>query len=323
MPNDQRNASLHGSYAVKGKTPKNLSASVRERLSQAAKRNGEEFQYVLTRYALERFLYRLSQSKHSDSFVLKGALLFQYWTKTAHRSTRDLDLLASGTPSIEHFEEVFREVCKTSVSDDGLDFLEGSIRGEQIKEGDEYQGIRIRGEAKLSNVKIPLQIDVGFGDAVTPGPTEIEYPAILDFPAPRLLAYNRETVVAEKFQAMVQLGMTNSRMKDFFDVYSLSRDFEFNSEELSAAIAATFKRRGTAYPEDAPLALSSEFYDEAAKKTQWNAFLRKGRIGSGTMELREVVTEIWNFLEPIVSSLRKGEPSRRRWSPEKKWADLP
>jgi predicted nucleotidyltransferase component of viral defense system len=205
-----------------------------------AKDRGEDFQYILTRYVLERFLYRLSQSSLGNTFVLKGALLFQFWTKTPHRATRDADLLAQGAPSVDRFVEIFANLCNEKVADDGLIFLTASVQGEQIKAEDEYQGIRITAEARLGSARIPLQIDIGFGDAITPGPAEIEYPTLLDFPAPKLLAYNRETVVAEKFQAMVFLGMANSRMKDFFDVWTLAREFSFDGQALSQAIAATF-----------------------------------------------------------------------------------
>jgi len=306
---------------VKGKTPKNLAASVRERLSQAAKKNGEEFQYVLTRYAMERLLYRLSRSKHAKHLILKGAMLFQYWTETSHRTTRDLDLLASGAPSVTRFEEVFREVCDVGVEDDGLEFFSSSIRGEQIKEEDEYQGIRIRGEAKLSNVRIPLQIDVGFGDAITPGPAEIEYPTLLEFPAPKLLAYNRETVIAEKFQAMVYLGIANSRMKDFFDVWSLAQTFDFDRSALSQAVHATFKRRGSTFPTELPLALTDEFAADSAKRKQWQGFVRKTTIGGKASSLEEVVSVIREFLAPILNSVASGKGMSGTWAPGGPWID--
>jgi predicted nucleotidyltransferase component of viral defense system len=304
---------------VKGKKPTNIAASVRERLSQAAKRDGEDFQYVLTRYALERLLYRLSKSEHVRNFVLKGALLFQFWTRTAHRSTRDLDLLSKGSPSINHFENAFRQVCQETVEDDGLEFLAESLQGEQIKEEDEYQGIRIRGEAKLGNARIPLQIDIGFGDAMTPGPVEIEYPTLLDFPAPKLWAYNRETVVAEKFQAMVNLGMTNSRMKDFFDLWSLAREFEFDGEALSKAIIATFERRGTGFPIGPPLALSDEFATDATKNTQWRAFLRKGSLTASDATFGDVVRFLRTFLGPLTDRMSNGEVFSGTWSPAGPW----
>lgn len=302
------------------KKPKNMPASVHKRLLNAARLSGEDFQYLATRYALERFLYRLSQSKHGKTFVLKGALLFQFWTRTPHRTTRDADLLSSGSPSVEHFEEVFREVCRQDVEDDGLQFLATSIQGEQIKEEDEYQGIRITGQARLGNARLPLQIDIGFGDAVTPGPTEIEYPTLLDFPAPKLLAYNRETVVAEKSQAMVDLGMANSRMKDFFDVWSLARQFDFDGAALSQALRATFQRRKTDIPSEVPLALSDEFANDATKRTQWNAFLRKGRLDTGGADFVEVVAFIRGFLQPLYEAIRRGTEHSATWKAPGPWS---
>ena len=302
-----------------GKKPKDLAASVRARLMQAARRNNENFQYVLTRYALERLLYRLSHSSQGKNFVLKGAMLFELWVQTKHRPTRDLDLLSDGSPSVPRLEEVFRQVCGEIVEDDGLEFPASSLKGEQIKEEDEYQGIRIRGEAKLGNAKIPLQIDIGFGDTITPGPAEIEYPTLLDFPAPKLLAYNRETVVAEKFQAMVFLGMANSRMKDFFDLWSLARTFAFDGGQLSQAVAATFKRRKTELPADTPLALSEEFADDRAKQTQWAAFLRKGSLDAGGLDLKAVVNEIGNLLLPLLNALRSNGRFSGTWSPGGPW----
>jgi hypothetical protein len=190
---------------------------------------------------------------------LKGAVLFQLWTGQPHRATRDLDLLGQGAPSPDRLQDVFREVCSLTVQDDGLTFLCDAIQAEPIKEDDEYQGIRLRIDARLGNARIPLQIDIGFGDAITPGPLPVTYPTILDFPAPQMQGYPRETVVAEKFQAMVALGIANSRMKDFYDVWTLAREFEFKGPSLCAAIRATFERRQTPLPATTPLALTLEF----------------------------------------------------------------
>ena len=299
--------------------PTDLAASVRQRLTNLARVRQEDFQLVLTRYATERFLYRLSRSKHAGNFVLKGAMLFQIWNKAPHRPTRDLDLLATGEPSIEGFEEMHREVFQESVEADGLNFDAASIRGEQIKEEDEYQGIRIRGIAKLANIRIPLQVDVGFGDAVTPRPLKIEFPTLLEFPAPTLLAYNRETVVAEKFQAMVVLGIANSRMKDFFDIWSLARDFEFDGSSLACAIAATFKRRATALPGETPLALRPEFSADAGKQMQWKAFLRKGGLVEGGASLANVQALLRDFLVPILAALRSEASVPQRWPAAGPW----
>ena len=225
--------------------PRNLAASVRQRLMNLAREQNEDFQLVLTRYALERLLYRVSQSEHRDVFVLKGAMLFQLWRNQPHRPTRDLDLLGHGENSIPRFERIFCEICKLAVEDDGLMFGAKSVRGDTIKEDQDYEGLRFNLDCRLENARIPIQIDIGFGDVVTPGATEVTYPVLLDFPAPVLPAYSRESVVAEKFQAMVMLGIANSRMKDFYDLQILARQFEFQGAVLSQAMQATFGRRHT------------------------------------------------------------------------------
>jgi len=247
--------------------PRNTAASVRQRLMNKAREQKEDFNIILTRYGLERFLYRMSKSPHRDQFILKGALLFQLWSGHPHRPTRDLDLLGYGDPAPTRFQEILRDVCEQEVEDDGLDFHADSIQIETMKEDEEYQGLRSKLLATLRAARIPLQIDVGFGDAVTPAPGEITYPTLLDLPAPMLMAYPRETVVAEKFQAMVMLGIANSRMKDFYDVWTLARQFEFSGPVLCSAIRATFERRKTALPVKPPLALLPEFTEDRQKLT--------------------------------------------------------
>ncbi|MEZ6091761.1 MAG: nucleotidyl transferase AbiEii/AbiGii toxin family protein [Pirellulaceae bacterium] len=298
---------------MNSRQPRNMAASVRQRLMNLSRQRGEEFQLVLTRYGLERLLYRLAQSPHAEQFVLKGAALFQLWTGQPHRSTRDLDLLGQGEPSTDRLRQLFQEICTLTVGDDGLTFLTDAIQAEQIKEDDEYQGIRLRIEARLGNVRVPLQVDIGFGDAVTPGPQAVTYPTLLDFPAPQLNAYPRETVVAEKFQAMVQLGMANSRMKDFYDVWTLARQFEFDGTALCAAIRATFQRRQTALPATTPLALTPEFSRDRNKAIQWNAFLRKGRLIESPPPLEEAVSLLTLFLMPPTLSLVSNARWNRTW----------
>lgn len=295
--------------------PRDLVASVRQRLMNLSRDRGEEFQLVLTRYGLERLLYRLAQSPHAGQFVLKGAALFQLWTGEAHRATRDLDLLGQGDPSPDRLRQVFQDVCSVEVDADGLTFLTDAIQAEQIKEDDEYQGIRLRIDARLGNVRLPLQIDIGFGDAITPGPQAVTYPTVLDFPAPQLNAYPRETVVAEKFQAMVQLGIANSRMKDFYDVWTLARQFKFDGAGLSAAIRATFQRRQTPLPATAPLALTPEFSTDRQKATQWSAFLRKGRLVESPPPFEDVVALLASFLMPPTLALVSNAPWNRTWVP--------
>ena len=294
---------------------RDMSASVRRRLMNLARERGEEFQLVLTQFGIERLLYRIAQSPHAGQFVLKGAALFQLWTGQAHRSTRDLDLLGRGEPSIDRLRRSFQDVCSLTVVDDGLTFATDAIQAEKIKEDDEYQGIRLRIDARLGNARIPLQIDVGFGDAVTPGPQAVTYPTLLDFPAPRLNAYPPETAVAEKYQAMVQLGMANSRVKDFYDVWTLARQFEFDGTVLCEAIRTTFQRRRTALPETTPLALTAEFSTDRNKAAQWDAFLRKGRLIESPPPLEEVVALLASFLTPPTLALVSNDPWSRTWVP--------
>jgi predicted nucleotidyltransferase component of viral defense system len=299
--------------------PRNLPKSVRDRLTAHAREKGEEFQLVLTRYALERLLYRISRSAHGAGFVLKGAMLFALWTEQPHRPTKDLDLLGSGEPAVGRFEQIFREVCGAAVEDDGLVFDPATVRGERIKEDQEYEGLRLTFVATLERARIPLQIDIGFGDAVTPAAVAVAFPTILDFPTPALMAYPRETVVAEKFQAMVALGIANSRMKDFYDLWVLARRFAFDGAPLAAAIRATFERRKTAVPAAAPLALTAAFTDDAAKNAQWQGFVRKSRLPADGTALPEIATALRAFLLPPAEAVRTGAGFARTWTPGGPW----
>ena len=296
------------------KLPRNLAASVRQRLTNLSRERSEEFQFVLTRYGLERLLYRLSISPYAAQFILKGAALFQLWTGQPHRSTRDLDLLGDGAPSPERLQSIFSEVCSLAVDDDGLVFSPETIKAEQIKEDADYQGIRLRIECRLENARLTLQIDIGFGDAITPEPLSTTYPGLLEFPAPVLKAYPRETVVAEKFQAMVALGIANSRMKDFYDVWTLARQFEFDGALLSSAIRATFERRQTPIPTAPPLALTADFASDQSKATQWKAFLKKGKLVETPPSLTDVVKLLQDFLMPPTIAIREPPRSPYSWT---------
>jgi predicted nucleotidyltransferase component of viral defense system len=298
---------------------RNLAASVRQRLMNLGRARNEDFQFVLTRYALERLLYRLSRSAHRDVFVLKGAMLFQLWGDHPHRPTRDLDLLGTGDNSVPRCERIFREVCALAVEDDGLLFNATSVRGDTIKEDQEYEGLRLNLDCRLENARIRLQIDIGFGDVVTPAATEVTYPVLLDFPAPVLPAYSRESVVAEKFQAMVMLGIANSRMKDFYDLWVLAREFAFAGPLLSQAIRATFARRRTAVPAMVPVALSSEFVQDRAKQTQWRAFVAKSKLDTGGVGLEEVVDVLRSFLMPLAEAVAAGRLLGLMWPAAGPW----
>jgi len=227
---------------------KNVAASVRQRLLNRSRQTGEDFQLLFTRYAIERLLFRLAASEHRDAFVLKGAMLFALWTGEMHRPTRDLDLLGFGDSGEGRLRAVFETLCGVAVMDDGLTFAADSVAVEPIREDQEYGGQRVTVAVTLGQPRIVLQVDVGFGDAVTPAAEEVEYPTLLGMEPPRLRAYPKETVVAEKLEAMVKLGLANTRMKDFYDVLVMARTFPFDGDTLRRAITATFARRGTAVP---------------------------------------------------------------------------
>jgi predicted nucleotidyltransferase component of viral defense system len=300
------------------KAPTNLPASVRQRLLNLAGQTKQDFGLLLTKYALERLLYRLSVSKHRDAFVLKGALLFQLWTSEPYRPTRDLDLLGQGDGSAERYRTIFTELCSQEVEDDGLTFLSDTIRVERIRDEEEYEGVRVLLTAHLANARIPLQIDVGFGDVISPGPVELEYPTLLPFPAPKLRAYSKESVVAEKFEAMVKLGMANSRMKDFYDLWVMARRFEFKGSVLSAAIKATFERRRTALPSSRPLALTAEFGEAPGKQTQWRAFLKKSGLNASE-SLNDIVKELGEFVMPVMEGITSSKTLGHTWRPRGPW----
>ncbi len=297
----------------------NLAASVGGRLRAIAKKQGEQLQNVLNRYGLERWLYRLSQSSYRDRFVLKGAMLFTLWSEEPHRKTRDLDLLGFGAKSITDWEQVFRQICLVEVEPDGLEMLADSVRGEIIRVEEEYAGTRIKLMAMLGKARIPLQIDVGLGDAVTPPPQEITFPTMLDFPSPSLRAYRPETVIAEKFHAMVDLGLRNTRMKDFYDVWKLSQQFEFDGQIIVEAIRATFTRRQTPLPSVTPLALSDKFASDSLKMSQWTAFLRKSALKDQETSLAEVVSLLERFLSPALEAAQAGDRFPRRWALGGSW----
>lgn len=277
---------------------RNLAASVRQRLLNVSKRNGEAFDLVLTRYALERLLYRLGKSQYHNQFLLKGAMLFAAWVGAPHRPTRDVDLLGFCSNDLPEVQMIFQEICREPVELDGLEFLPDTVRVAEIREDQEYQGVRVLFDAKLETAIIPIQVDIGYGDAVTPEPLDIAYPTVLDFPAPQLRAYPYYTVVAEKFQAMVLLGIANSRMKDFYDVWSIMRTFEFDGATLARAIRATFERRATALPIEAPLPLTQAFARDTTKQTQWKAFLRKNALSANDLILENIVDALHAFLMP-------------------------
>jgi predicted nucleotidyltransferase component of viral defense system len=266
--------------------------SVHQRLLNLRDATGEPFNNILVKYALERLLYRLEISGNINSFVLKGAMLFSLWPEVPRRSTRDMDLLGFGSPTHERLKNIFTAACKVEYDDDGLQFDAESIITEDIREEQEYLGIRMKLVSYLGRARIPLQIDVGFGDAIVPEPELVEYPKMLDFPTAKIKAYQPATVIAEKFNALVVLGYRNSRMKDFYDMYTLLKHMNFSDEELLTAIKATFERRNTAMPQQIPVAFRPEFLEDGSKTIQWNAFLKRNALDSSLQ-----LTAVLKFLE--------------------------
>ena len=308
---------------MKGEKPKNLVASVQDRLLAHARRSRDEPQLVLMRYGLERLMYRLSRSDQAAEFVVKGAMLFLVWTGEPHRATKDLDLLALKSGTVERLRKTFHDLCLLSVEDDGLTWMPESVRAVEIRENAVYEGVRVTLEARLGKARIPLQVDIGFGDVITPKATDTVFPVLLDFPAPHLRTYPKETVVAEKFEAMVKLGLVNSRMKDYYDIWILSQQFEFDGELLVKAIHATFKRRKTEFPRTLPLALSAEFSSDATKQRQWKAFVTRGRLKLSEANLGNVVTAIQEFLSPMIMAPFAGDAFKMFWPKRGPWRNAP
>lgn len=257
---------------------RNVAASIRARLKQHADARQQDFNLTLTHYGLERLLYRLSVSQHAHRYLLKGALLFSLWYDQPHRPTRDADLLGFGPDDVESAVAVFREIGSIEV-DDGLVFDVTSVKGSVIRKEAGYSGVRVDLLAALDGARIALQVDIGFGDAVTPAPKLVDYPVLLTgLPAPQLRAYPKYTVVAEKLHAVCLLGMANTRMKDYFDLWVLLTEGGLDAAELQRAVEATFARRKLALPLAVPMGLSDAFAQDAAKQRQWFAFLKKNQL---------------------------------------------
>lgn len=281
----------------------NIAASVRQRLLDRSREKRVDFNLLLTRYGLERFLFRLGRSEFRERFILKGAMLFPLWGVVSHRATRDIDLLGFGESELAALIGAFRQICLTDVEDDGITFDPGSVQAEDIRDQMEYGGTRLKFNADLAGARIHVQVDIGFGDVITPAAEAADYPTLLDFPAPRLRVYPKETMVAEKFQAMVHLGIANSRMKDFYDLWVMGRQFSFDGVTLAAALAHTFERRNTPLPAELPLALTSEFYVDSQKVRQWKAFLNRAGLPP-EVELAEVAQFIETFvMSPVMASV--------------------
>lgn len=301
--------------------PTNIGASVRQRLRNLADKSHGDFQMLLRRFVLERVLFRLSVSRFRDDFVLKGAMLQAVWMENPFRNTRDLDLLARGEEDAERAYAAFRAIFETEVPDDGVTFDMDGLMSRPIRQDASYGGIRLKTTAKIGGARVPVVIDIGFGDAVTPKPEVVEYPSLLDLPKPRLLVYPRETVVAEKFEAMISLGLDNSRMKDFHDVAVLASQFEFEGQVLTHALAATFKRRGTALPTEQPVALTGAFTRRLETASLWKGFVDRESIQKDYADLDANVRLLNAFLLAPARAAAEQTGFANHWPAGGPWTD--
>jgi predicted nucleotidyltransferase component of viral defense system len=297
----------------------NVGASVRAKILSLSKERKEENLHLLERFCLERLLYRLSKSAYKDRFILKGAMLFLVWRGSLHRITRYVDLLGFGEASLEGLKEVFVEICSMDVEDDGITFLPKSIKAEEIRPRDEYVGVRLFIGANIEGAEIRLQVDVGFGDAMAVSAMEVNFPSLLGYPSPVLRAYSPETVIAEKFEAALKLGMSNSRLKDYYDIWFLAKNFSFELDPLSGAISATIARRGTVLSKELPSVFAGRFGNDREKILQWRAFWKKSIRTDPIPELSEVVAFIGCFLSLPVEVAAEGRKSLQVWQPGGFW----
>lgn len=295
-----------------------VAASVHQRLLNKARQTNRPFNELLQYFAMERFLYRLSRSVHANQFVLKGALMFIAWRVPVTRPTMDIDLLGITDNRVDAIVAVVKDICRQDVEPDGLVFDAAGVEGERIVEDADYAGVRARFRGTLSTARIAMQLDIGFGDVVVPESETVEYPTILDLPAPHLRGYSRESAVAEKFEAMVKLGVLNSRVKDFFDIWLLSRQFDFDGPTLAQAVSETFTTRGTTLP-DEPVALTGDFGNDATRQAQWRAFVRKSRLQDISGRFAEIVEGVAVFLGPITRALAAGESFQGSWKRPGPW----
>jgi hypothetical protein len=299
---------------MKDKILKDPAASIRARLFNHARQHGDDFQRVLTRYAIERLLFRLSQTEAAEQYVLKGAMLFVTWPEHVFRPTGDLDLLGHGDPDSVAISELFTRICQAEVSEDGIVFDPATLKVEPIREADKYQGVQLSLKGQLAKAIAHVQVDIGFGDHVYPPPTRQNFPSLLpDMPAPNILMYPPETVVAEKFEAIIRFGEANGRVKDFHDIWVTTRTFPFELPNLVEAVTGTLRRRETAFPIEMPVGLTMAFAAIAEEKGLWTGFLRRNPPTLKPPPFLELQEELRRFFGPVISALARPEGARGRW----------
>jgi predicted nucleotidyltransferase component of viral defense system len=297
---------------------KNSAASVHQRLLNKAKESSRPFNEFLQHFAIERFIYRLSKSTHADRFILKGALMLWVWSVPASRPTMDIDLLGRIDNSIEVIASAVKDACRMDVEADGMSYHAETVTAARITEDAEYQGVRVHVQGSLGNARVSLQIDIGFGDVIVPGPNRVAYPVLLDFSRPELNGYSMESTIAEKFQAMVKLGVLNSRMKDFYDIWMLCRTFDFRGELLAEAVEKTFENRNTPVTVD-PKVFDPSFAQDRNKKIQWQGFIRKAKLAKAPEAFEDAVAVVKMFLEPVAVSLFERRAFRSIWNAPGPW----
>lgn len=297
----------------------NVAVSVMARLLTRAKSRGEDYQLLVTAYAFERLLYRLGQSPVRDRFVLKGAMLLRLWSEQPYRATRDLDLLRRGDATFDAIRRDLQVILATRVPDDGITYDTASLALEHIRADEEYVGTRVSLSARCGKARLSLQVDLGVGDAVWPEPLVRRYPALLDAPAPEVFAYERETVVAEKLEALVVLGNRNSRIKDFFDLHMLATTFAFDRRELGESVRRTFERRKTPIPDVAPIGLTPEYWENPSRPTQVRAFARRAGLAATAETGRAFNAVLAAFLLPVLDDVAAGAPQAGIWAPGGPW----
>jgi hypothetical protein len=303
-----------------GTSQKNIASAIHQQLLNKARQTGRPFYELLQYYSMERFLYRLSKSPHANKFVLKGVLMLAVWNAPLLRPTRDIDLLGKFKKDIVTVAEIIRDICIQDVEPDGIVLDITSVRGEQVVEGADYEGVRVHFRGTLGPSRINMQLDISFGDIVIPSDTPVDYPTILDMPHPRLRGYTRESAIAEKFQTMVKLDILNTRLKDFYDIWLISRQFSFDGQTLAKAVGKTFSKRGTKVVAR-PIAFTKAFFEDQDKQQQWRGFIRKARIVNAPSELDKVIDAVAGFLGPVAESIIENRPFYYKWTPPGPWLE--
>lgn len=297
---------------------RNIAASIHGRLLNLSRKTGEDFQFLLHRYAGERFLYRLGKSAYRQHYILKGAMLFALWGGSAYRPTRDLDFTGYGENAAEGLIPIFREICAAAAEDDGLIFDGDTLSAEPIRDNTEYRGLRMKFKVRLGNARIDMLVDVGFGNAIEPPPQDVEYPVLLNAPAPNIRAYPHEAVVAEKFHALVMLGERTSRMKDFYDLHALAAQFSFDGATLTRSIKTTFERRRTPIA-GSPAALAPRFYKDTTRAQYWRGYLTRNSLPGAPIDFPMVGERLIAFLEPLWEAMTANASFGKNWKPGGPW----